>query len=1571
MKFILRYFTVITLVVLSLTMWGQPRKIEEMVSAEVNRKANYFLIQSIIHYKEFQDTPLKSVQARNAFKESLKTASRYISLDLDRPEPEMDVLIKLVKDSQIGDFYFSRSHLIRGNSFDYLSATLPLRNMEDVAKLDAVLAIEPSYKNQQFVNDCVTDSRAVDVWQGNLNDPLSHYLTGKGVFVGIIDGEPNRSHITFQDENNQSRFNEFPLVLPDGHGTHVAGIAAGKGDASGNYRGVAFESDLLWYPHSTFIDVAEIVDKMILDSGNQPLVINYSGGTVFGPRDGTAVIEECLDDILVGNKIMVCAASNNSTRNMTESRTFMHFGGVVPGNVVDFLEIEVKNVGIPMPIEIWYPDTLSFDVMVSGNNNLYEFWSERISPGVYANVTLPLDTYNPYSDDYISVVNSAINKYREDYEPANNSPSRVISIQYNSADESFEGGNYKIRLFPQIQNRGGRIDAYVCLNWGDKGGFLSGDDYQTINTPAWAHKVITVAASDKERDGGEIAYYSSLGPSRADPDDLSSKPDITSVGGTDKSKESAIRSASHDSEVLFENYNVGTSMAAPVVTGAIALLMQCFPDLDAVQVKDILQKSAGPIPNGHEQETMTLEDKKYWGAGKLDILAAFKSMAGFSYFRPYSYDDQKYSSAFAAHSGAGLPYGPVIYNWGSIHFSHQKFTNGAIFLDNSVDSAHWLGEGIWNKWVELGAYESLLGIPVCSEFPDMANNGFATVRFENGEIYWDGFNPFVIYYVHPKFTYDISEGSAPLQVRFTDLTRVDSGTVTSWLWDFGDGMTSTEQNPVHLYETPGTYQVKLTVEVNNKLFSTTGLGFITVVQGVPGTAVSYMEYFFDQDPGLGQGIPLSAGASPFVSLQTNISLAGLSVGLHRLYLRARDTNGLWSQLHSRPVLISPESLPGPVDRVEYFFDDPVANGAATALNHPASTDVSIDEQIDISTLAPGMHRLYFRAKESSGLWSQLHSRPVLISPESLSGPVDRIEYFVDDPVPAGSGFGLSFSPATDVSLSGTLPLEDLSPGLHRLFFRAKNETGQWSALHSRPLLVSGQPSGKPDITRVEYFFNQDPGMGLATPLTFVASDSVAVQDALSVEALTSGDHTIGFRAMDSFGLWSQPRFAGFSLLDEVITLKLQAGWNIVSLFIQPDPADLMSVFQPLIDAGILVKVVDEAGHTLENLGSLGGWVNPIGAWQETEGYKVYVNQATDLSVTGSRIPLPATIPLSAGWNMISFPDAAVQDAMASLGLLREAGVLIKVMDEAGNAMEDLGWLGGWVNFIGDFLPGKGYKVRVSASTSLVISADAPKSATLLRRLRPSDYFRPVFIGHGTNHFNLHLVDPAASGLRDGDELAIFDGALCVGSATVDAQSLAAPLLSLSASANDGLGAAAAARFDLGSSAPGYSTSANDGMGSGAPGTLPNGFTSGHPLSLRLYREGREWPLTVESLTNTGQPGPPLLFSANGSAIARIQEVTTAAPQVSQESFQVSCYPNPFSEEVTLLVRMADREMLSVDVHDQLGRKIRSLHAAPAQGTLSLVWDGRDTSGHPCAPGLYFCRVNSQVLKIMLSRFPAE
>jgi hypothetical protein len=58
------------------------------------------------------------------------------------------------------------------------------------------------------------------------------------------------------------------------------------------------------------------------------------------------------------------------------------------------------------------------------------------------------------------------------------------------------------------------------------------------------------------------------------------------------------------------------------------------------------------------------------------------------------------------------------------------------------------------------------------------------------------------------FTASPTRGRVPFDVNFTDQSE---GSITSWSWDFGDGTTSTEQNPTHTYDSPGTYTVQLTV----------------------------------------------------------------------------------------------------------------------------------------------------------------------------------------------------------------------------------------------------------------------------------------------------------------------------------------------------------------------------------------------------------------------------------------------------------------------------------------------------------------------------------------------------------------------------------------------------------------------------------------------------------------------------------------------------------------------------------------------------------------------------------------
>lgn len=65
------------------------------------------------------------------------------------------------------------------------------------------------------------------------------------------------------------------------------------------------------------------------------------------------------------------------------------------------------------------------------------------------------------------------------------------------------------------------------------------------------------------------------------------------------------------------------------------------------------------------------------------------------------------------------------------------------------------------------------------------------------------------------FVGDTLLGVNSLMVSFADLSDRGNAAITGWLWDFGDGTTSTEQNPVHSYTTEGTYHVMLTIQDGN------------------------------------------------------------------------------------------------------------------------------------------------------------------------------------------------------------------------------------------------------------------------------------------------------------------------------------------------------------------------------------------------------------------------------------------------------------------------------------------------------------------------------------------------------------------------------------------------------------------------------------------------------------------------------------------------------------------------------------------------------------------------------------
>ena len=104
---------------------------------------------------------------------------------------------------------------------------------------------------------------------------------------------------------------------------------------------------------------------------------------------------------------------------------------------------------------------------------------------------------------------------------------------------------------------------------------------------------------------------------------------------------------------------------------------------------------------------------------------------------------------------------------------------------------------------------------------------------------------------------NVQVGKAPLTVNFTSDAQDSDGRIASYLWNFGDGTTSAEQNPTHVYSKEGNYTVTLTVTDDKGASATTTLQGKDITQS-SGVAVSRT------GPGLLIAIVLTLGASLFL-----------------------------------------------------------------------------------------------------------------------------------------------------------------------------------------------------------------------------------------------------------------------------------------------------------------------------------------------------------------------------------------------------------------------------------------------------------------------------------------------------------------------------------------------------------------------------------------------------------------------------------------------------------------------------------------------------------------------------------
>ena len=469
--------------------------------------------------------------------------------------------------------------------------------------------------------------------------------------------------------------------------------------------------------------------------------------------------------------------------------------------------------------------------------------------------------------------------------------------------------------------------------------------------------------------------------------------------------------------------------------------------------------------------------------------------------------------------------------------------------------------------------------------------------------------------------------------------------------------------------------------------------------------------------------------------------------------------------------------------------------------------------------------------------------------------------------------------------------------------------------------LDGSASTDPDGNALTFKWTAPAGITLssesATKPTFVAP---------KVEKDTS--YTFSLVVND--GLIDSPADQVVIQVKNVISLQsipMIAGWNIISANVIPSNVNLMDIFKPLINSGNLKKVMDESGKTIENFGVFGGWKNNIGNLTVTEGYKVNMGADAILSLEGTAVQLPMGIGLTTGWNIISYPANSLQDALALVQSLIDAGKLVKVMDETGKTIENFGVFGGWKNNLGNFIPGKGYKVNVSTDCTLTIPANSIKAATYLPEIIPSVHFAKVFEGNGTDHMNINLVGLGTSGLQAGDEIGIFDGGYCVGAATVGVNQMTAGIFSIPASVNENTG------------------------------ENVNGFTVGHQVELQLFKGEQAYKLDIVKVAGSET------FEKNGSLFVKVQANDLPDLTINNDANLFTVYPNPFKSEITIEVWNPEKIKVDVAIFNLLGQRIKHLFNATNEGQLLLKWDGTNDSGQKVVPGIYFCKVNKVTKKV--------
>lgn len=385
------------------------------------------------------------------------------------------------------------------------------------------------------------------------------------------------------------------------HGTHTLVIAAGNGQAGGPV-GVAPEADLVFVhfgnrrsergaPLGDSCDLLEAVAFIatLAEARGQPWVINLSLGRHAGDHSGRCLVELALDSLLALHpRGMVVQSCGNYFERRTHAMWQLRPGE--PHRAV--LEVPPGD-RTPNELDVWYPGADELVVTLQAGED-----GPACSAGPDEQATLQVDG------------RVAARVYHRANDP--NTGDHQCSVYFSPV-----GGldTWHVILTPR-RVLDGRVHAWIERDGGagNQVHFPADDAARrtTLGSICTGFRPLVVGAIDAHAPGWSIGRFSSSGPTR----DGRLKPDVVAPGVMELSARSAPRGGPGGGYVRMS----GTSMAAPHVTGAVALLFGTLPpDTTGQDVRERLLATCRPPPADADAARL--------GQGRLDVDAALRGVS--------------------------------------------------------------------------------------------------------------------------------------------------------------------------------------------------------------------------------------------------------------------------------------------------------------------------------------------------------------------------------------------------------------------------------------------------------------------------------------------------------------------------------------------------------------------------------------------------------------------------------------------------------------------------------------------------------------------------------------------------------------------------------------------------------------------------------------------------------------------------------------------------------------------------------------------------------------------------------